>query len=59
MTTEFSKMRDHWAEVYVTKSPILSQEVLANFSLDKIAEECYKFADAMMKEAGYDPDSTD
>lgn len=51
MTSEFSKMRDHWAEFYLSKIS------LAGGSFEDLAKWAYEFADAMMREAGYDPDT--
>lgn len=52
MRSEFSKLRDHWAEFYLSKTGISGAP-----SLEDLAKWAYEFADAMMKEAGYDPDS--
>jgi len=53
MRNEFSKLRDHWAELYFL------QIGLAGAPFEDLAKWAYEFADAMMHEAGYDPDSTD
>lgn len=53
MTSEFSRMRDHWAEWYLNNIQHFYSDI------SEIAIAAYKFADAMMKEAGYDPGSTD
>jgi len=55
MRNEFSKLRDRWAELFIDK---LLESIIHDLTFEQLAKEAYKFADEMMREAGYDPDST-
>jgi len=57
MRSEFSKLRDHWAEFYLSSSGIMTSTDLPFTTFSEFAKAAYAFADAMMHEAGYDPDS--